>query len=233
MRAVGFLSTRVERQDEDDYEKLARVIRYLRGTANLVLRLFASRSGTLPMMMKPTTRIMTKPTPRTLKVQILLMTMTKVTIMQMASALRVSGLITQHNSKKFQEGNPRRGNPRNGNPRSGRGDDVERGMDAQHGHRTSDYHLRPRKARDYSHLFVTRDLYISTFKVLFLRCVGCLYASCCISTKTGTTTSRKRCFLLNSSLSTVEDGRQTTTFHGCNICNDKSKCCAILSSTRR
>jgi hypothetical protein len=36
-------------------------------------------------------------------------------------------------------------------------DDVERRMDAHYGHRTSDYHLRPRKPRDYSRLFVTRD----------------------------------------------------------------------------
>jgi hypothetical protein len=40
LSAVSFLSTRVQQPDDDDYKKLARVIRYLRGTTDLVLRGF-------------------------------------------------------------------------------------------------------------------------------------------------------------------------------------------------
>ena len=39
--AVAFLSTRVKKPDEDDWEKLKRVIKYLNGTKNLKLTLSA------------------------------------------------------------------------------------------------------------------------------------------------------------------------------------------------
>jgi hypothetical protein len=47
LTAVSFLSTRVQQPDEDDYKKLARVIRYLRGTTDLVLRLSGDASKSL------------------------------------------------------------------------------------------------------------------------------------------------------------------------------------------
>ena len=39
--AVAFLTTRVKSPDQDDYKKLARVMRYLRATIDLVLTLEA------------------------------------------------------------------------------------------------------------------------------------------------------------------------------------------------
>ena len=45
--AVAFLTTRVKGPDEDDWKKLTRLIRYLRGTTALVLTLSAS-STTIP-----------------------------------------------------------------------------------------------------------------------------------------------------------------------------------------
>jgi hypothetical protein len=47
LTVVSFLSTRVQEPDEDDYKKLARVIRYLRGTTDLVLRLSGDASKSL------------------------------------------------------------------------------------------------------------------------------------------------------------------------------------------
>ena len=42
--AVSFLTTRVKCPDEDDYKKLARVIRYLRQTLNIVLTLESDKT---------------------------------------------------------------------------------------------------------------------------------------------------------------------------------------------
>ena len=45
LTAVSFLSGRVQAPDRDDYKKLARAIRYLRATQDLVLRLSTGRDG--------------------------------------------------------------------------------------------------------------------------------------------------------------------------------------------
>ena len=45
--AVAFLSTRVKSSDEDDWEKLNRVIKYLNGTKNLKLMLSADNLRTV------------------------------------------------------------------------------------------------------------------------------------------------------------------------------------------
>jgi hypothetical protein len=47
LTTVSFLRTRVQQPDEDDYKKLARVIRYLRGTTDLDLRLSGDASKSL------------------------------------------------------------------------------------------------------------------------------------------------------------------------------------------
>ncbi|GKY97397.1 hypothetical protein MPSEU_000698200 [Mayamaea pseudoterrestris] len=43
--AISFLSTRLQQPDEDDYKKAARVIKYLRGSVDMVLTLKADQSG--------------------------------------------------------------------------------------------------------------------------------------------------------------------------------------------
>ncbi len=45
MTAVAFLTTRVSNPDQDDYNKLARCLKYLRGTKTLALTLEASERG--------------------------------------------------------------------------------------------------------------------------------------------------------------------------------------------
>jgi hypothetical protein len=43
--AISFLNSRLQKPDEDDYKKMARVIKYLRGTVDLMLTLRADESG--------------------------------------------------------------------------------------------------------------------------------------------------------------------------------------------
>jgi hypothetical protein len=43
--AVSFLTSRLKSPDEDDYKKLTRVIKYLRGTVDMVLTLSADGTG--------------------------------------------------------------------------------------------------------------------------------------------------------------------------------------------
>jgi len=45
LEAVSFLSTRVQAPDKDDYKKLARVMKYLQATVDLMLRLSVSEGG--------------------------------------------------------------------------------------------------------------------------------------------------------------------------------------------
>jgi hypothetical protein len=45
--AVAFLCTRLKKPDEDDYKKLARVVKYLRGTVDLTLTLSADKDGVI------------------------------------------------------------------------------------------------------------------------------------------------------------------------------------------
>jgi hypothetical protein len=47
LTAVSFLSGRVQAPDRDDYEKLTRLIRYLRATQSLILRLSTGRDGVI------------------------------------------------------------------------------------------------------------------------------------------------------------------------------------------
>ena len=45
MTAIAFLSTRVREPDEDDWKKLVRLLRYLKGTRDLFLTLQADDSS--------------------------------------------------------------------------------------------------------------------------------------------------------------------------------------------